>query len=204
MFNRSSNRVPAVRDGLAYIRQLMAEIGQEIVNPVTRERIVWRHTAASTADEFAEFDLHLGEGATVAGRHTHPNQREDFRVERGAILLRQGKSDETLAPGDERSVAAGVPHSWANVGDGDAHVVVRFTPALRSEDFFETFFALAQAGKLNKRGLPRNPLLLATWLHEYRREIGPPTSLQRLAATPIFATLAPIGRLTGLTSQVRP
>ena len=172
----------------------MARVGQEMVNRTTRERFVWRHTAASTGDEFAEFDLHLGEGATVAGRHTHPNQREDFRVESGAIRLRQGKTEQTLAVGDECSVDAGVPHSWANIGSGDAHVVVRFTPALRSEDFFETFCDFAEAGKLSKKGLPRNPLLTAAWLHEYRREIGPPSALQRLALTPLFAALAPLGR----------
>jgi quercetin dioxygenase-like cupin family protein len=168
-----------------------------MVNPMTRERLVWRHTAASTGGEFAEFDLHLGEGATVAGRHAHPHQREDFRVESGAIRLRRGRSEETLAPGDERSVDAGVPHSWANVESGDTHVVVRFTPALRSEDFFESFCDFAEAGKLNKRGLPRNPMLLAAWLHEYRREIGAPSSLQRLALAPLFAALAPVGRRAG-------
>jgi quercetin dioxygenase-like cupin family protein len=181
----------------------MASIGQEMVNPVTRERFVWRHTAASTGGEFAEFDLHLGEGAIVAGRHIHPHQREEFRVESGAIRLRWGKSEETLAPGDERSVEAGVPHSWANVGSGDAHVVVRFTPALRSEGLFETICGFAQAGKLNKRGVPRNPALLAAWMREYRREIAPPSAAQRLALLPLFAALAPLGRRAGLKSQER-
>jgi mannose-6-phosphate isomerase-like protein (cupin superfamily) len=127
--------------------RLVARVGQEMVNPVTRERFVWGQTAASTGGKFVEFDLHLGEGATVAGRHTHPHQREDFRVESGAILLRRGNSEERLEPGDERSVDPGVAHTWANVGGGDAHVVVRLTPALRSEEFFETFCGLAQAGK---------------------------------------------------------
>lgn len=181
----------------------MARIGQEMVNRVTRERFVWRHTAASTGGEFAEFDLHLGAGAMVAGRHIHPHQREEFRVEIGTIRLRWGRSEETLAPGDERSVDAGVPHSWANVGSGDAHVVVRFTPALRSEEFFEAFCGLAQAGKLNKRGLPRNPALLAAWMHEYRREVAAPSAAQRLALMPFFAALAPVGRRAGLKSQER-
>jgi quercetin dioxygenase-like cupin family protein len=179
----------------------MAQVGQEMVNPVTRERFVWRHTAASTGGKFAEFDLHLGEGAIVAGRHAHPFQREDFRVESGAIRLRQGNSEEVLGPGDERSVDAGVAHSWANVGSGEAHVVVRFTPAQRSEELFETLCGFAHAGKLNRNGLPRNPAFLAAWMHEYRREIAPPSSLQRLALMPLFAALAPFGRRAGLKSQ---
>jgi quercetin dioxygenase-like cupin family protein len=165
-----------------------------MVNSVTRERFVWRHTSASTGGEFSEFDLYLGEGATVAGRHIHPHQREDFRVESGTIRLRRGRSEEILAPGDGRSVEAGVPHGWANVGSGEAHVVVRFTPALRSEDFFEAFCGFAQKGRLNKRGIPKSPPLLAAWMHEYRYEIGPPSALQRLVLTPLLAALAPFGR----------
>jgi quercetin dioxygenase-like cupin family protein len=185
------------------IVRTVARVGQEMVNPVTRERFVWRQTSASTGGEFAEFDLHLGEGATVAGRHIHPHQREDFRVESGAIRLRIGDSEETLEAGDERSVEEGVPHSWANVGNGDAHVVVRFTPALRSEEFFEAFCGLAQAGKLNKKGIPRNPAVAAAWLHEYRDEIGAPSAFQRVTLSPLVAMLAPLGRLTGYKSQHR-
>ncbi len=53
---------------------------------------------------------------------------------------------------------------WAaGFEERDAHVVVRLTPALRSEEFFETFCGLAQAGKLNEKGMPRNPLQLVVW-----------------------------------------
>ena len=179
----------------------MARVGQEMVNSVTRERFVWRHTASSTNGAFVEFDLHLGEGAVVAGRHAHPNQREDFRVESGAILLRRDDQEETLAPGDARSVEPGVPHTWANIASGDSHVVVRLTPALRSEQFFETFCALAQAGSLNKKGLPRNPLQFAVWMHEYRDEVASPSPLLRRALAPVLAVLAAVGRLGGLKAD---
>jgi hypothetical protein len=68
----------------------------------------------------------------------------------------------------------------------------------------ETFCDFAEAGKLNKKGLLRNPLLLAAWLHEYRREVGPPSSFQRLALMPLFAALAPVRRLAGFKRPVRP
>jgi len=92
---------------------------------------------------------------------------------------------------------------WAaGFEERDAHVVVRLTPALRSEEFFETFCGLAQAGKLNKKGMPRNPLQLVVWTYEYRREIGPPSSLLRLALLPFFAALAPVGRLAVVPNDV--
>jgi mannose-6-phosphate isomerase-like protein (cupin superfamily) len=172
-----------------------------MINPVTKERLVWRQTAASTEGAFAEFDLFLGRGAAVGAVHVHPSQREDFRVVRGEIELRVERSAERLTAGAERSLPAGTPHGWSQVGPDEAHVVVRLTPALRSEDFFETFCGLAGEGKANKRGLPRNPLQLAVLAHEFRAEFAPASAVMRLIATPILAALAAVGRLSGLRGR---
>lgn len=179
----------------------MAHVGQEMLNPVTRERLVWRATAASTRGSYCEFDLHLGEGAVLAMPHLHPHQREDFRVESGSVRLRIGKAEQTLTAGHERSVAAGVPHAWGNASAGETHVVVRLTPALQVEDFFETFCGLGRDGKLSARGMPRNPLQLAVWAFAFRREIGPPSAVARAVALPLVAALAAVGRLTGYRSR---
>ena len=173
-----------------------------MVNPVTRERFVWRQTAASTGGAFAEFDLFLGPGATLAAPHAHPHQREDFRVERGAIVLRiGGQAEERLEAGAERSVAPGTAHVWGQTGPEEAHVVIRLTPALRSEDFFETFCGLAVDGKANRKGLPRNPLQLAVIADEFRREFALPSPAARVIGRPVFAVLARIGRATGLRAR---
>ena len=177
----------------------MARVGTEMVNPATRERFVWRHTAESTGGEFAEFDLFLGEGATLAAAHAHPHQREDFRVERGAIVLRIGSGDEQrLGAGARRSIEPGTAHMWGQTGSEEAHVVIRLTPALRSEDFFETFCGLAADGKANKKGLPRNPLQFAVMAHEFRREFALPSPAARAIGGPLLAVLAQVGRWAGL------
>ena len=49
----------------------MVQIGDSFENPITKERFVWRATAASTGGEYCEFDLHLGPGATLAAAHRH-------------------------------------------------------------------------------------------------------------------------------------
>lgn len=177
----------------------MARVGEEMVNPVTRERFVWRHTAASTGGEFAEFDLFLGQGATLAAAHMHPEQQEDFRVERGAIVLRIGDGDEQrLQAGAERSIPPGTGHMWGQTGPEEAHVVIRLTPALRSEEFFATFCRIASAGRASKRGIPRNPLQAAVLAHEYRREFALPTPAARALGGPAIAVLARLGRRAGL------
>jgi mannose-6-phosphate isomerase-like protein (cupin superfamily) len=179
----------------------MAQVGQEMVNPVTRERFVWRATAASTRGSYCEFDLHLGEGAVVARPHVHPHQQEDFRIESGALRLRIGRTEQTMSVGEERSVPAGMPHAWGNASAGETHVVIRLTPALQVEDFFETFCGLGRDGKLSSTGMPRNPLQLAVWAFAFRREIALPSATAQAVVLPLLATLAAVGRLTGYRSR---
>ena len=180
----------------------MARVGTEMVNPVTKERFVWRHTAASTGGAYAEAELILAPGATVAAPHTHPEQREDFRVEQGVIVLKVGDEDEQrLEVGAARSIPPGTAHVWSQAGPDETHVVVRLTPALRSEDFFETFCGLARDGKTTKKGMPRNPLQFAVLAHEFRREFALPSPAARAIARPVLALLAGIGRLTGFRAR---
>ncbi|MCZ7554728.1 MAG: hypothetical protein M5U05_19495 [Anaerolineales bacterium] len=76
-----------------------------------------------------------------------------------------------------------------------AHAIQEFRPALKIEDFFDTYFALARAGKLNEEGLP-NLLHMAVIMREYDREIRavhPPRLVQQM----LMWSLAPIGRLLG-------
>jgi hypothetical protein len=75
--------------------------------------------------------------------------------------------------------------------------VLKFRPALKAEEFFETFFGLANKdGRVSlKTGLP-NLLWLSVILHSYRDFIylaKPPLAVQRA----IFPPLAAVGRLLG-------
>ena len=56
---------------------------------------------------------------------------------------------------------------------------------------FRTIWGLAAAGKTTRHGRPKL-LQLAVLLHEYKNELSPP-----LVARPVFALLAPIGKLMG-------
>jgi quercetin dioxygenase-like cupin family protein len=170
-----------------------------MVNPATKERFVWRHTGASTNGEFAEVDLFLDEGAAV-DPHIHPKQREDFRVEAGTLQLRAGKEEHTLRVGDVHSVEARTVHAWRNAGPGEVHVVLRFTPAMRIEDFFETYCGLARDGKVGKKGLPRSPLQMAVLFYEFRHEVALPAPA-RYVVHPVMALGARLGTRKGLRSR---
>ncbi len=72
-------------------------------------------------------------------------------------------------------------------------MAVTLTPALATQEFFETYAGLAREGRSTGRGIPRNPLQAAVWLHALRREMrltGPAALAQRLP----FPILAVLGR----------
>ena len=93
------------------------------------------------------------------------------------------------------SIPKKLPHSFYNSGHEDAHYVQEFFPALKIDSLFETFFALASAGKLDQRGRP-NILKTVLILLHFEKEIRlahPNWMLQKI----IFNLLAPIARLMG-------
>ena len=75
-------------------------------------------------------------------------------------------------------------------------VDVQFRPALDSEAFFESNFALANDGKVSlKSGMPAGLQLMA-FAHEYRHEVAAPRPLGWVIG-PIVAILGPIARRLG-------
>ena len=130
-----------------------------------------------------------------AAPHVHPRQEERFEVLAGRLKVSIDGVETVLGPGDVAITPPGIPHTWFNVGDAEAHVVVDIRPALRSEMFFETLFGLAADGRTDRNGLPR-PLQLATLATEFSDEVRlarPSAVVQRV----LFEPLAALGRLRG-------
>lgn len=178
----------------------MVKTGDVLEHPVTRERLVIRKTTRDTNGALFQADLYFQPGAFVAAEHIHPLQEEHFEVIAGTLRGRVGGKEVSGKPGEKFVVPAGTPHTWWNSGEDELHFVAELLPALKTETFFETFFGLAQDGKVNpKTGLP-NLLQLAVMMRAYRNEIvlaKPP----RLVQTALFSPLAVIGRLLGYKEQ---
>jgi quercetin dioxygenase-like cupin family protein len=173
----------------------MAKAGDELIHPVTGERLVWRRVSRDTGGELLEGDLFADPGGHPAAAHVHPHQLERFGVLSGTITLRVDGQESTLGVGEWAEVPVGRPHTWWNGGHEDAQVLVQMSPALRTEMFFETFFGLAKDGKTNSKGLP-NLLSMAVIAREYRDELRlarPPAAVQ----TAVFAPLSLLGRAVG-------
>ncbi|MCB0189597.1 MAG: cupin domain-containing protein [Caldilineaceae bacterium] len=178
----------------------MVKSGDVLEHPVTGEKIVFRKTARETSGELLQADLYMQPGAFVAAEHIHPLQEERFKVIMGTLHGRVAGKELSSSPGETIVVPKGTPHVWWNAGDDELQVSVEVRPALKLEHFFEVFFGLAQAGKVNpKTGLP-NPFQLALIMHTYRNELVL-AQLPRVVQTLLFGTLAPIAKLLGYHAE---
>ena len=166
----------------------MISPGQTLENPVTGERFAFTQTAASTGGELLAFDFGLRPGGAVPIPHVHPVQTERFEVVGGRMTFRVGLRKLHAGPGDVVEVAPGVMHSFANAGDDEARLRVEVRPALKMEEMFAEVVAMARAGRMNRRGMPRNVLDLAVMARRYDQEAHAPlvgVRLQRLLLAPL-------------------
>jgi quercetin dioxygenase-like cupin family protein len=162
--------------------------GQTVDNPVTGERFTFTHTAASTGGELLAFDFALRPGGAVPIPHVHPVQTERFEVTAGTMRFRVGLRTVIAEPGDVVEVEPGVMHSFANDGDEEARLRVEVRPALAMEEMFADVVELAEAGRMTRRGLPRNLLDLALLARTYDAEAHAPllgVRLQRFVLAPL-------------------
>jgi quercetin dioxygenase-like cupin family protein len=163
--------------------------GQTLENPVTGERFTFIHTAASTDGELLAFDFALRPGSAVPLPHVHPIQTERFEVTAGRMRFRVGLRTIVAGPGDVVEVAPGVMHSFANAGDEEARLRVEVRPALAMEEMFAEVVELARAGRMNRRGLPRNLRELARLARKYDQEAHAPflgVRVQRFLLAPLL------------------
>ena len=168
----------------------MISPGQTLENPVTGERFTFVHTAGTTGGELLAFDLALRPGGAVPIPHVHPIQTERFEVVAGRMRFRIGLRTRIAGPGDVVEVAPGVMHAFANAGPDEAHVRVEVRPALAMEQMLAEVVAMAEAGRMTRRGLPRNPLELAVLARTYDQEAHAPLlglGVQRLLLAPLVA-----------------
>jgi mannose-6-phosphate isomerase-like protein (cupin superfamily) len=171
----------------------MSQTGEMIENPVTHDRVIFRTTAQDTNGALLAFDDFLLAGYVSPPEHVHPRQQEHFEVISGSLGVRMGGHEHVLQMGETIAVPPGTPHTIWSAGEGETHVRVEFQPALQTDTFFETMFALARDGKTDKQGKP-SLLQFAAGASGYGMYVtNPPIALQKA----LFAVLGPLARALG-------
>lgn len=183
----------------------MAAAGQTFENPLTGERMIFNATARDSNGLLLEIEFFIqpntGKGLPA---HFHPSFDERFEILAGSARYIVGNDEHPASTGDQILLPKGIPHihPW-NVGNDVLHVrkITRLDQPdknllLKSEEFFETLYALAQDGKTGADGLPRNLLqkvVVGQALEPASYSATPPIWIQR----PLFGLLAAIGRAFG-------
>jgi quercetin dioxygenase-like cupin family protein len=169
--------------------------GEEIVNPRTGQRMIFRRTAGEADGALLQIETFNPRGPAEP-EHVHPLQESNARVLAGTLHFNVRGRTSVIRAGETIVIPANTPHCFWHEGEEAAHAIQELRPALRTEDFFATYFGLARDGKLNEQGIPSNLFLLAVLTDAYWEVIRvthPPMWIQRIFAT----LLAPLGRRRG-------
>ncbi len=174
----------------------MAKRGDVIEHPVTGERFTFLETGQDTGGEYSRIEARVSPHGFVAAAHVHPLIEETFEIRAGTWAFVVDGKETRVGPGERATIPAGTPHAWWNAGDEEGVTIVEFRPALKADEFFETFFGLAQDGKVSpKTGLP-NLLWMALILRHYRDFVHlarPPLFVQRAVLTPLAVVAEVLG-----------
>ncbi len=174
----------------------MAYKNQIIEHPGLGNKIKFLNTAEETKGEFLRYEGSAKVGALPPPEHFHPFQTETFHILDGEAKFKIDGKEVIGKGGDTMSVPPNVRHTFQQTGTKDLLMQVEFRPALRTEFFLETFFAIGHQGKAGKNGLPKNFLQFAAMMNEFRGLqfiSGPPTFVQNFIAIVIGSFAKAIG-----------
>ena len=154
----------------------MAKTGDVLDNPFTGQSLTFRRTAADTGGELLEVESCWATPGPEPPEHHHPRQQEHFEVLEGALRVRMGGTERTLAAGDTIDVPAGTAHSMWNPGPGRTRALWQTRPALRTEGFFELVWGLARTAHAGEEGPSGDEVaaMMREYADEYR--LGHPDS----------------------------
>jgi quercetin dioxygenase-like cupin family protein len=170
-------------------------VGDEMWNPVTRERAVILETPLDNPVGRARAELTALVGSRVLGEHLHPGLIERFTVIEGQLTVRQDGKTGKLRAGETAEIRAGQWHDWWNAEDHDARVIVEVEPGARFAHMLETLFGLAEMGHVDEKGMP-NLLQMALIGREFSDTVqfkSPPPAMQKV----LFAAIAPLAHALG-------
>jgi mannose-6-phosphate isomerase-like protein (cupin superfamily) len=162
----------------------MAKTNQFIKNKTFGDEVKFLVTSEDSEGKSLKAQLLVKPGGGGPPLHYHPIQSETFTITNGAMNLVHNGKELILKAGESYTVPPNTPHKFWNGSSADAVAIVELKPALKTEFFLETLYALDRMGKTNKEGLP-NLLQFSAILNESYGEffvVGPPILAQKFIA----------------------
>ena len=117
--------------------------GEPVANPLSAD-VVFKARGEQTGGTLTAFENAVapGDGPPL---HTHANEDESMYVLDGEVRFKLGDEIHAAPAGSFVFIPRGTPHTWQNVGDGPARMLIHFTPS-GMERFFDGFAALETPG----------------------------------------------------------
>jgi quercetin dioxygenase-like cupin family protein len=117
--------------------------GGTVDNPLGAH-VVFKARGEQTDGTLTAFETVVGPGDGPP-LHTHANEGESVYVLDGEMRFKLGDEIQAAPAGSFVFIPRGAPHTWQNVGDGPARILIHFTPS-GMERFFDGFAALEAPG----------------------------------------------------------
>lgn len=172
----------------------MAATIDEIRNERTGQRM--RFLPAEDADGGdLRMETWIPVSETSEPLHRHPRQESGMSIVSGVLHFEIGGEQRVVRAGESVEIARDTPHRFWNAGPDEVNALAWFRPALQIEDFFRTYFTLANEGRLDDDGSPSllQAAVLGPRFGDEIRLVSPPWWVQRLA----YGALAPVARARG-------
>lgn len=184
----------------------MIVAGSETTDPITGTRTVVIEGAQETQGQGWLLEVHcpVGAAATIQ-EHLHLSWTETFEIIAGTAKYKLDSEEKQISAGEQIVFPAGVAHihPW---NAGDTVLIYRQSsrfavanPAAVNDvlGVFSTINGLASEGKVNAKGLPKNPLQLAVTLRTLAKYDGFVTEMPIGVQRFLSATLGRFAELLG-------
>ncbi len=130
-------------------RHVPAGTGPEYCGP--GDRITYLITGAETGGAFFMAEVSVAPGGGPPP-HVHSREDESFYLQHGTLAVQVGDKALKVSAGDFVHMPRGVVHSFKNVGDETAKLLMVATPAGLENYFAETFFPAADVAGIPELG----------------------------------------------------
>jgi quercetin dioxygenase-like cupin family protein len=128
------------------------------------------------------------------GPHCHPVLTESFAVKEGRMRFLVDGQEKILGPGGQITIYPTQVHQFWNIGEDQLITIHEIRPPGLHRKMFELVHKLESEGKMNKKGIPLNPLWLGlAWKCMDGYLAGPPPIIQKM----FFGGLARLARALG-------
>lgn len=173
----------------------MAVKGKVINNPYTGQSIKFLQTSKDTHGSMLEMESSFEPYSRPPAPHYHPFQEEEFKVISGELTVQINGLIKSVKAGETLVIPKSTVHSMWNCSAGKTVVNWKVTPALNTENLFETGMGLAMSGRAGKDGMPlllQGILLADRYSSEYRLA-RPGYRIQKI----VFTILKPLALTVG-------